>query len=116
MRSVLSLSEEVSPIIETERTLPAKPGDWEADTKVWMKVSCNLEATSESTLKATPLSEIINFSIWKDATRYQYLDLEESEWKSFVFTHANHLSDLESATLSLYQEHNYWEKDILPDL
>ena len=77
-----------------------------------MKVGCNLES-AESTLKATPQSQTMNFSIWRDATGPEYLDLEESEWKSFVFTHANHLSDLESATLMLYQGHNFWYKDIL---
>jgi hypothetical protein len=100
-------------------TFPPNPGDWEADTRVWMKVDCHLESTESKgskVLKITPLSGTMNFSIWKDATRYVNLDLDESEWKSFVFTHANHLSDLESATLMLYQDVSYYEKNILPDL
>ena len=100
-------------------TLPRKPGDWEADVNIWMKVDCNMETTeSEGSkiLRVRPLSEMMNFSIWKNATKYESLDLEESEWKSFSFTHANHLSDLESATLSLYHDVNYWERNILPDL
>jgi hypothetical protein len=100
-------------------TLPSKPGDWEADAKVWMNVGCDLKSTEAEgfkVLKIMPLSDTMNFSIWKDATKYKNLDLEESEWESFIFTCANHLSDLESATLTLYHDANYWEKDILPDL
>lgn len=100
-------------------TLPPKPGDWEGDTRFWMKVGCNLESTGSDgfkVVKVSPLAGWMNFSIWNDATRYDALDLEESEWRSFVFTHANHLSDLESATLLLYQDNNYFERDILPDL
>ena len=82
-----------------------------------MKVACKLQS-QESTLKFTPegQTQAMNFSIWEDATKYEYLDVNESEWKSISFTHANHLSDLESATLTLYQDMMYWEKDILPDL
>ena len=111
------MSKESSLVIEST-TFPAKPGDWEADTKVWMKVGCNLEPVPESGLRATPVpdSETMNFSIWKDATAYSYLDFDLSEWKSFVFEHANHLSDLDSATLTLYQDMSFWERDILPDL
>jgi len=111
------MSEQTTPI--QAGTLPSKPGDWEADAKVWMHVGCNLESTEAEgfkVLKITPLSDRMNFSIWSDATKYKHLDLEEHEWGSFVFTCANHLYDLESATLTLYHDVNYWERDILPDL
>jgi hypothetical protein len=111
------MSKENSPI-EAE-TLPRKVGDWEADAKVWMNAGCDLEFTESEgskVLKITPLSGTMNVSIWRDATKYANLDLKVPEWKSFVFTHANHLSDLESATLALYQDVYRWEKDILPDL
>jgi hypothetical protein len=100
-------------------TFPTKIGDWEADARVWMNVGCNLEfaeAEGLKVLKITPLSDMMNFSIWKNAAKYETLDLEESQWKSFAFAYANHLSDLESVTLSLYHDLNFWEKDILPDL
>jgi len=35
---------------------------------------------------------------------------------SFVFTHSNHIANLDSATLTLFQDQVYWEKDILQDL
>lgn len=111
------MSGEISPV--KAGTFPPKLGDWEADARVWMSVGCNLESTESEgfkVLKITPLSDMMNFSIWRDATRHQSLDLEESEWKSFAFAHANHLSDLESATLTLYQDLSYCEKNILPDL
>ncbi len=78
-----------------------------------------MESTESNSFKVSkfkPLSGTMNFSIWRDATKYGTLELEESEWRSFIFTHANHLSSLESATLTLYQDTSYYEKDILPDL
>jgi hypothetical protein len=113
------MSKENSPI--EDETLPRKVGDWEADAKVWMNAGCDLESTESEgykALKITPLlgTGIMNVSIWRDATKCTNLDLKEPEWKSFVFTHANHLSELESATLALYQDVYRWEKDILPDL
>jgi hypothetical protein len=84
-----------------------------------MKVGCNMESTESKGFKIrkfTPQSGTMNFSIWRDANKHATLELEESEWKSFVFTHANHLSSLESATLSLYEDTAYYEKDITSDL
>jgi len=67
-------------------------------------------------LKFKPQSGTMNFSIWRDANKHAPLELEESLWKSFVFTHANHLANLETATLSLYEDTSYYEKDIKSDL
>ena len=111
------MSEETSPV-EAE-IYPPKLGDLEADPKVWMKVNCDLqfmESDGSKILKITPSVGDDEFQHLEDASKYEALDLEESEWKSFVFTHANHLSNLESATLTLYQDVGYWEKDIFPDL
>jgi hypothetical protein len=100
-------------------TFPPRIGDWEADARVWMNVGCNLESAEAEgfkVLKITPLLDMMNFRIWRDAAKYQSLDLEEPQWRSFAFTCVNHLSDLESATLTLYDDLNFWEKDILSDL
>jgi len=62
-------------------TLPTNPGEWEADTKFWMHVLCNVDSTPEPTLKVTPQAEteLMNFSIWKDATKFQPFDIQEAE-------------------------------------
>jgi hypothetical protein len=108
------MSEKTTPI-ETE-ILPSKSGGWTADTNAWMKVGCSIDSTG-STLKFVPQApQWINFSIWKDATKFEKFDLQEPDWKSLVFTHASHLTGVESATLTLYQDQEFWEKNILPDL
>ena len=108
----------VTSSVRTE-TFPSKIGELENDSNVWMRVGCNMESTESKgfkILKFTPQSGMMNFSIWKDANKHATLELEESEWKSFIFTQVNHLSSLESATLSLYEDTAHYEKDITSDL
>lgn len=106
---------EKTPTTQTE-VFPATLGGWSANKNAWLKVNCNVESTG-SVLKFVPQApQWVNFSIWNDAIKFNKIDLEESEWKSLVFTHANHLTDVETATLTIFHDQNFWEKNILPDL
>jgi hypothetical protein len=66
------MSEE-TPSIGAE-THPLKIGDWKANARVWINVGCNLESAEVDgfrVLKVTPLSDMINFTIWKHAAMYE---------------------------------------------